>query len=177
MASKSDLTKYLNDLSKGALIKEIAKLYQKFGEVKTFYDIELSGDTSAVVQKVKDKIKKEYMPDRGFGKASSSEVKKVISKFAKVSIYPMDLIDVILYRVEMAIEFTNAYGDIDIQFYNSAVNAFHNALELIQKEMLKEKFKPRCSEIVYSTRNIGWGFHDELENAYNDYFMACNNNK
>ena len=170
MASKRDLTKYLNALSKEELIKEVEKLYQKFKEVKSFYDIELSGYTAAIVQKVKDKIKKEYMPDSGFGKASSSEIKKVIIEFTKVSIYPRDLIDIILYRVEMAIEFTNAYGDIDIPFYNSAVNAFHKALELIQKEMLEEEFKVRCNEIVYSTRKIGWGFHIEIENAYDDYF-------
>ena len=169
MASKRDLTKYLNDLSKEDLIKEVEKLYQKFGDVKTFYDIELSGDTAAIVQKVKDKLKKEYMPDRGFGKARSSEAKKVISEFAKVSIYPRDLIDVILYRVEMAIEFTKTYGDIDMPFYDSAINAFYKAVELIQKEMLEEEFKLRCNEVVYSTRNFGWGFHDGLKYAYDEY--------
>ena len=169
MASKRDLPKFLNDLTKEELIKEVEKLYQKFDTVKTFYDIEISGDTSEIVKKVKDKIKKEYMPDRGFGKARSSEVKKIISEFTKVSIYPRDLIDVILYRVEMAVEFTKEYGDIDIPFYDSAVNAFHKAVELIQKEMLEDEFKLRCNEVVYSTRNFGWGFHDALKYAYDEY--------
>ena len=168
MASKRELTKFLNDLSKEELIKEFEKLYQKFDNVKTFYDIELSGDTSAIVKKVKDKIKKEYMPDRGFGKARSSEVKKIISEFAKVSIYPRDLIDVILYRVEMAVEFTKEYGDIDMPFYDSAINAFYKVVELIKKEMLENEFKLRCYEIVYSTRNFGWGFYDGLKDAYDE---------
>ena len=50
MASKRDLPKFLNDLTKEELIKEVEKLYQKFDTVKTFYDIEISGDTSEIVK-------------------------------------------------------------------------------------------------------------------------------
>ena len=172
MASKKVLTKFLNDLSKEELIGEFEKLYQKFKEVKTYYDIELSGDTTAIVNEVKKKIKKEYMPERGFGKARSAEVKKIISDFARVSIYQRDLIEVILYRVEMAVLFTKKYGDIDMPFYDAAINAFYKAVELIQKEMLESEFKVRCKSIVDSTSWFGWGFHDELKYAYNEYLSG-----
>ena len=42
MASKKELKKFLNELSKNELIKEFEKLYAKFSQVKTYYDIELS---------------------------------------------------------------------------------------------------------------------------------------
>ena len=170
MASKKDLTKFLVDLTKEELEKEVEKLYVKFKEVKTYYDIELSGDTSAIVNEIKAKIKKEYMPDRGHGQARSSVVKKVIDDFAKVSIFPSDLVDVILYRVEMGIEFSDNYGDINEAFYSSAENAFERALKLIEKHQLHSDFKLRCKEIVYSTRGYGWGFHDELSYFYDEYY-------
>jgi hypothetical protein len=171
MASKKDLTKFLNDLSKEELIKEFEKLYQKFKEVKTFYDIELSGDTTAIVNEVKKKIKNEYMPDRGFGKARSSVVKKLIDDFEKVSIYPKDLVEVNLYRVEMAVEFTEEYGDIDEAFYTSAENAFERTLKLIEKHQLYSEFKLRCKEILHITRNYGWGFYDTLSYLYGLYYQ------
>ena len=161
MASKKDLTKYLVELTKEQLEKEVEKLYSKFKEVKTYYDIELSGATSTIVNEIKVKIKKEYMPDRGYGQARSAVVKKIIDDFAKVSIFPADLIDVILYRVEMAVEFSDNYGDINKAFYASAENSFEIALKLIEKYQLHSDFKLICKEILHSTREYGWGFHDQ----------------
>ena len=172
MASKRDLTKFLNDLSKKELISEFEKLYQKFKEVKTFYDIELSGDTTAIVNDVKKKIKNEYMPDRGYGKARSSVAKKLVDDFAKVSIYPKDLVEVNLYRVEMAIEFTKAYGDIDEAFYISAENAFERTLKLMEKHKLQDDFKERCLNLVKKTEWFGWGFHDQLKYLYQEYLSG-----
>ena len=168
MASKKDLTKFLNDLSKEELIKEFEKLYQKFKEVKTYYDIDLGGDTTAIVNGVKKKIYNEYMPDRGFGKARSSVVKNLIDDFAKVSIYPSDLIDVILYRVEIAAEFGMSYGYDNEAFYNSCDLAFEKALNLIIKNNLEDEFKERCRNLIIKTNEYGW--FEQLEYLFNQYF-------
>lgn len=168
MASKRDLTKYLNDLSKEELFKEVEKLYQKFKEVKNYYDIDLGGDTTELVKQIKAKIKNEYMPARGFGKARSSFVKKLIDDFAKVSIYPSDLIDVILYRVEIATEFGISFGYDSEAFYNSCDSAFERALILIKKNNLEFEFKERCRQLILKTNNHGW--FDQLECLYNQYF-------
>ena len=138
MASKRDLTKFLNDLSKEELIKEVEKLYQKFKEVKRYYDIDLGGDTTELVKQIKAKIENEYMPARGFGKARSSFVKKLIDDFAKVSIYPSDLIDVILYRVEIAAEF----GEQTDQTYNGCFGAI-DGIALRLNVSLQMKFRSR----------------------------------
>ena len=175
MASKRDLTKFLKDLSKEELIKEVEKLYQKFKEVKSYYDIELGGDTSDIVRQVKEKIKKEYMPERGYGKARASVVKKLIDDFAKISIYPSDLIDVNLYRVEMGVAFTDAYGDIDEAFYTSAVSAFERTMKLIDKHQLHKDFQLRCKELLNNTRDMGWGFYDDLSFYYGMYFQVQEN--
>ena len=44
------------------------------------------------------------------------------------------------------------------------------ALKLMQKEGILNKFATRAKAIVDDTRNVGWGFHDYLANAYYSYF-------
>jgi hypothetical protein len=171
MASKKEFKKFLSELSKEELVKEIEKLCSKFPLVKTFYDVELSGDTAKLLSEAKRKIENEYFPLRGFGKARSGEVKKIIDDFAKVSIYPKDLIDLYLFRFEMAVKFTNAYGDIDDVFYTSAINVYAKALKLIFHHGYESEFNHRCKLLMEETRNIGWGFSDGVEELYYSHFQ------
>ena len=159
----------MDALSKQELIKELEKLYDKFPQVKTFYDIEISGDTSSLLSEAKRKIKNEYFPSKGFSKARAGELKKIIDEFSKVSIYPKDVIDLLLFRFEMAVKFTKEYGDIDKPFYTSAENVFHKAMILIQKHGYKEEMKEKVKEIVDGVGDFGWGFSDTINNFYYTY--------
>jgi gas vesicle protein len=169
MATKKELTKFLNELSKEDLIKEFEKLYSKFKEVKQLYDLEISGDTSELLNKAKEAIENQFFPKRGFGNPKASELKKVIDDFAKVSIYPKDLIDLSIFRVEQAIAFTDAYGDIDMVFYNSTATAFERTLKLIVQHNYENEYKITCKELVDKTVDFGWGFHDDLTELYYEY--------
>ncbi len=170
MSSKKELKKFLKELSKEELIKEVEKLYSKFSPVKTFYDVELSGDTTSLLEKAKIKIKNEYFPARGNPKARSGEVKKIIDEFAKVSVYPKDIIELYLFRFDMAVMFTNIYGDVDEPFYNAAYNAFAKSLKLMEEHGYKNEFKIRCWGIVDDLRETGWGFSDAVRELYTTYF-------
>ncbi|MGI8636392.1 MAG: DUF6155 family protein [Segetibacter sp.] len=170
MSSKKELRIFLNDLSKEELIKEVEKLYSKFPQVKTFYDVDLSGDASALMEVAKSKIKNEYFPARGNPKARSGEVKKIIDEFAKISVHPKDIIELYLFRFHMAIMFTNEWGDIDEPFYDAAYNAFAKALKLIEKHDHQSEYKIKCWDIVNSLKPIGWGFSDGVNELYYRYF-------
>jgi len=172
VASKKELKKFLNDLSKDELIKEFERLYSKFAQVKTYYDVELSGDTSSLLDEAKRKIENEYFPLRGFGKARSGEVKKIIDEFSKISIYPKDVIELYLFRFQMAVRFTKSFGDIDEPFYNSAYNAFAKALKLIEQHGYENEFKVRCEEILEELGDIGWGFSDGVQSLFYNYFKS-----
>jgi len=171
MASKKDLTKFLVDLTKEELEKEVEKLYVKFKEVKTYYDIELSGDTSAIVNEIKAKIKKEYNPDKGYGKGRAAVVKKIIDDFAKISVFPIDLIDIILYRVEMVMTYIRVVWDVEVATYTSAENAFERALKLIEKHQLYDNFQPRCNEILAFTGKLDWGFSSNMNYLYKKHYL------
>jgi len=166
---KRALNKYLKTLSKDELIQEVKKLYDKIGEVKEFYKMALSSDTSKVVEEYKEKIKKEYFPQRGDRAARSSVSRKVISDFKKISVHPKDVIELLLYRTEIMLEFTAKYGDIDEPFYNSLESSFAEACKLIKKEFLQENYQMYCQELVSKANPFGWGVYDNLKDTYEEY--------
>lgn len=168
-STKRELTKYLKQATKAELEKEVKKLYDKFKEVKSYYEIEFTSDTTEIVNKHKAAIKKEYFPSRGFGKARNSVSRKVITDFKKIAVFQKDVIDLLLYRVEMMLKFTNAYGDIDEAFYNSLERSFDDACRLIHKEKLIDAYKIYCKELIDQTSHFGWGVTDAMEYSFSQY--------
>ena len=74
-------------MSEKELIQEIKKLYDNFEPVRQYYGMELSDDSEKVLAEFKARIKKEYFPNRGFGRASSKASRKVVSDFKKRLIF------------------------------------------------------------------------------------------
>jgi len=171
--TKAKLKKHLGHLEQKELIEEIAKLFAKFKEVKQYYQMEYGSvaDRNKIVEDYKKKIRNEFYTRSGIPKYSSlSNLKKLLSNFSKSSPFKYDVIDVMLYRVEQAVEFTNDFGDIDERFYVSTEGVYANALHLITSEKLQKEFDVRAYDIVYNTRNIGWGFHDTLMEIYEEVY-------
>lgn len=168
-AIKSELNKYLKHLDKTGLEKEVMKLFSKFDNVKQFYELELGEDTANILNKFKTKIENEYLPARGFGRSSNKASKKLVSDFKKISIHQKDVVELLLYRVEVMIEYTTYLGDINESFYNSLLNSFEEACKLIHTEQLKKIFQSKCENLINKTVNIGWGLQDEMWNQYGFY--------
>ena len=167
----TSLKKHLQSVTHDELIEEVLKLAKRFKDVKTYFEMEL-GDTkqqTAIVDSVKQKIKKQFFPTRGYGNPKAAEIRKLISEFKKVSVFPFDLVDVLLFRVEQAVAFTNAYGDIDEGFYTSTERAYEDALKLIREHYLNEHFLKRCLSIRHETAHIGWGFAYEIDRLTKEY--------
>lgn len=166
-----DLKQYLNQKSKEELINEISDLFGEFENVKDYYATKINPDNAKqVLQKYKDIIKKEFFPSRGFGKARLSVARNAISDFKKVTNSKKELADIMIFYVEIGVEYTNTYGDIDESFYNSMENMYEKALKYIFDQGLQEQFIDRCEKIVKDTSGIGWGFHDTLGDMYYEYF-------
>jgi len=168
--TKNTLKKHLEALSREALIAEVLKLYDKIKSVKDYYEMDLGTDTSAVLNAYKTKIERQYFPKRGYGNPKASEIRALISAFKKIAVFEFDVVDLLIFRVEQAVNFTNAYGDIDEAFYSSAESAFDDALKLAQKTAILTHIRERSINIVKETKNIGWGFHDSLFSTFTEYF-------
>ena len=99
-AMKRDFTKYLKHLEEDELRDELQRLYDRFPVLREYYQMEL-GDTKRVVDKYKAALHKAFFPTRGRGKRGRSQSRKLIKKFAEVSIHPKDLVELHFYRAEL----------------------------------------------------------------------------
>ena len=165
------LKRFLKPRSREELVTDIVDLFTKFDSVRDYYHTRLAPEDEAVVrEKYKAVIKNEFLPTRGLGKARLSVARKAVSEYRKVSRSKASLVDLMLYYVEIGVEFTNTYGDIDDAFYESMGNMYKWAVELIVGNEIEELYEKRCRRIVEETSGIGWGFHDRLEEIYEENF-------
>jgi hypothetical protein len=166
-----DVKQYLDTRSREQLITEIVDLFSKIGSVKDYYQSKLNlGYSAEVSEKYKSIIKHEFFPARGFGRAQLSVARKAVSDYKKVSTSKYGVADIMLYYVEMGVQFTNTYGDIDEPFYNSMESMYERAVKYIVQHKMQVQFEERCRKIVNDTSGIGWGFHDELGYIYEENF-------
>ncbi len=159
-------------MTKDELVQEIIKLHSKFDNVKEYYQSELLADSS-VLDKYKKQITKEFFPYGVSGRpgdARAAILRKMISDFTKVAVFEVDVIELILHRVEMAVAFTAAYGDIDMPFYTAAENNFDKVCTLIVKNKLIDKYNERCANMIWKVRDFGWGFFDSLSGIMLHHF-------
>lgn len=165
----TDIKKELKKLDKENLIDIIADLYKKNKSAKEFLDFFVSPNEQELFLKYKEKVYEAFYPKRG-GRYKISEGKKAISDFKKLEASNELVAEIMLFYTETAVEFTRDYGDINEAFYNSAVSVYSNALKLMNKENILEKFADRTKKIVDKTITFGWGFHDDLSFEYYTFY-------
>ena len=165
-STKRALSKFLKQSSKAELEKEVKMLYDKFSEVKNYYEIAFTTDTTKTVKAYKSKIYKEYFKRNGApGKGSSNASRKIITDFKKIATFPKDVIDLLLYRVDVMLDFAN-YGDLNEAFYNSLTRSFDEACQLIASERLEEVFKNDCERLMNDAYSVGWGVYGAMDYSY-----------
>jgi len=172
--NKTQLKKHLETLTNEQLINQITDLYSKFKDVKEFFDGSLDGDNGAVISKYKKIIDNQFFPQRGFPKFHLSIARKAVTDFKKVASSEKDVAEIMIYYVEQGTKGTCAYGDIDMPFYDSLISMYSSALKLMAKIGNLNEYKSRCYELVQKTSGIGWGFHDDLGDLYDEYFVDQN---
>ena len=120
--------------------------------------------------KYRDKVFEAFYPKRG-DNIKLKDGKQAISDFKKLGTSADSLADLMLFYVETGVIFTNDFGDIDEPFYNSVASVYSQALTLMKKENLLDKFADRAGKVVSDTSGIGWGFHDYLGDIHSDFYV------
>lgn len=165
------LKHFLKNRSREELIADIVDLFSHFDVVKDYYETRLGPDDDATVRdRYKAIIKNEFFPARGFGRARLSIARKAVNDYKKVSRSKAGLADLMLYYVEMGVQFTDAYGDIDGPFYDSMEGMYQSTVKFIVENELQDGFQSRCRQIVSNTSEMGWGFPDQLSDIYEEGF-------
>ncbi len=85
--SKRDLKKYLSELNKTQLEEQLIELYDKFKDVKVYYDFVFNPNERNLVKDSKLKISNEYYPIRGKKpKMRRSTAQKFIKHFITLGV-------------------------------------------------------------------------------------------
>jgi hypothetical protein len=159
----------LKNLDKKQLIDLIGELYKKNKSVKEYFDFYVNPKEKELLSKYREKVSQAFFPKRGFG-YNLKEGKKAISDFKKLGVSEDNLADLMLFYVETGVEFTNDFGDINESFYSSLEKTYEQALTLMYKNGLLEKFSGRAEKVMSNTSDIGWGFHDYISQVYIDFY-------
>ena len=180
---KPTLRASLNLLEKEDLIEIILELSKFNPKNKNFIEISISGSDNInfdeIVKTAKSKIHT-YIFGRGLTSRNVlklREAKKVISDHAKLlKDYPEHIADLKLYYIETCHNFTEDFGDINEQFYDSIMNAFENFCDYILKHhRLYTMFKERIEKYYENSRGFGWGYSDGISDIYSEFIVKIDN--
>lgn len=158
--TKKVLLKHLNKSDKDDIIKEVVRLFDKFKNVKEYYQAELSDDANPTLDKYKKKIAKAYSLPNPKERSTNINVNKLINEFKKICIYERELADLMLYRVECGVEAFNRNNKRSATFYNCIVVTFEDAIKLIIAGRSMNEFKQRIDKVI---KNAAKGKHEVKE--------------
>jgi hypothetical protein len=160
--SKRDLKKYLSELNKTQLEEQVVELYDKFKDVKVYYDFVFRPNENNLVKDAKIKIANEYFPIRGKRpKMRRSVAQKFIKHFISLGVDVFIIADVMLYTIEMA-QSLSAEKEIKSEaFYKSMLNSFEQSISFMIEKGILYEFKSRVVAIQKETEVQKW--HNLLE--------------
>jgi len=170
--SKSALKKYLAEQSKKQLEAQVIDLYERFAEVKTFYDYVFNPKEDKLLEQAKIKIGKEYFPEtKRRAKKRRSVAQKIIKHFKQLGVDPTLLADVMLYNIEIAQTYT-AHTEIkQAAFYKSMFTSFSEALKHIAYHGLRDAYSTRIEDIVSNAEKQRWENAARSDEAVDFYLI------
>lgn len=166
--SKRDLKKYLAELTKEQLEEQVLDLYTRFKPVKTYYNFVFKPNEQKLLDEAKFKIGKEYFPVNGRKpKARRSVAQKIIKHFIQLGVEPFVIADVMLFNIEVALEY-NAEKNIKQEaFYKSIFRSFEESVKYCKENGIVSDFNLRITTVLKTVNQQNWynaeGFERSLK--------------
>jgi len=162
--SKRDLKKYLAELDKNQLEEQLMELYDKFKDVKVYYDFVFNPNERNLVRDAKLKISNEYFPIRGKKpKMRRSVAQKFIKHFITLGVDSYIITDVMLYAIEIAQALSSEKQINNETFYKSMLNSFQQVISFIIEKGILEDFKSRVVAVKEEAIKQNWMNKFEFE--------------
>lgn len=162
--SKRDLKKYLNGLEKEQLEEQLLELYDKFSEVKTYYDFVFNPKEDKLVQEAKMKIANEYFPIKSKkAKLRRSVAQKYIKHFLVLGVDAFAVADVMLYTMETAQKYSAKREMRYASFYKSIQNSFEQAVNYVIANGILPDYRSRIGAIYQEASRQKWENRYEFE--------------
>ena len=156
------------------LIKLIADLYRESEDVQLFLNSRYLRETVSM-KALKKSIFKALSPDDSYnGNLKWHEAADVVKNYRLASQDQTGVAELMVYYMEVANQFTLDYGDIDEDYYDTAVGWFEKTARYVKalkkKDAKAADFIERLRNTVDSTEGIGWGYHDGLCEVFFKHF-------
>jgi hypothetical protein len=155
--SKRDLKKYLNSLNKEQVEEQFLELYDKFSDVKTYYDFVFNPKEDKLIGEAKAKISNEYFPAKTKrAKLRRSTAQKYIKHFLALGVEAHGLADLMLFNIETAQKYTEKRDMRYGSFYKSMVNSFGQVVDYVVANGILPEFKSRILAVEEKVKKQGW---------------------
>ena len=170
MTLRKALDLYLKSLDEAELRAEIKKLYGKLPAVKDYYGLELLDD-DAVLERYKKKLRQVYfMVESRLARGRSKEAHALIKSFKQIAVEPKDVAHLILYRVELMLDYQRRRRKGEM-YFKSMTNSFREACEIIEREQLQDYFREWCGKLIEGARNISYDVPKTMRELHSAYIV------
>ncbi|TRW24393.1 hypothetical protein FMM05_11210 [Flavobacterium zepuense] len=168
--SKRNLKKYLVSLPKEDLEEQLLALYEKFADVKAYYDFVFNPKEEKLEQEAKVKIANEYFPTKSKRpKLRRSVAQKYIKHFLTLGVDPFVLADIMLFNIETAQKYSAKremrYGS----FYKSMLNSYKQVVDYVVANGMAPNFKARIAAVQNEAFRQKWENMKEFERIYDNF--------
>jgi hypothetical protein len=161
--SKRDLKKYLKELNKEQLEEQLFELYEKFRDVKIYYDFAFNPNEEKLIGEAKAKIANEYFPIKGRkAKMRRSVAQKFIKHFISLGVDVTMVADVMLFTIETTQRFSSKKPIKYESFFKSIFTAFQHAVNFLLENGIINEFLDRVVEIKEEANRQKWINKDEF---------------
>jgi hypothetical protein len=155
--SKRDLKKFVNELTKSQLEEQIISLYDKFIDVKVYYNFVFQPNENKLAQEAKIKISNEYFPVKvKKPKMRRSVAQKIIKHFIVLGVDEFVIADLMLYTIEIALAFSSEKTIKQELFYKSMLNSYQQAVSFMVERGILPDFQSRVEAIAHKVENQKW---------------------
>jgi Family of unknown function (DUF6155) len=155
--SKRDFKKYLADLSKSQLEEQFIEMYDKFKDVKVYYDFVFNPNEKNLIKDAKIKISNEYYPVRGKRpKMRRSVAQKFLKHYISLGVDSFLIADLMLYNLEIAQTLSAEKTINQESFYKSMLSSFEQIIRFLIEKGILEDFKNRVVAVKNETLSQNW---------------------
>lgn len=170
--SKRELRKYLKELTKSQLEDQIVDLYERFKEIKEYYDFAFNPKENELIEQCRFQISKEYFPvSSRKAKMRRSVAQKWIKKLILLDADASLLADVMFFNIEIAQSFSGEHFVRQEAFFTSFYKSFDEALRFVSEKGILTDFKGRIEKIAGDAWDQKWPNRQAFEDLADLYLQ------
>lgn len=170
--SKRELRKYLKELTKEQLEEQIVDLYNRFGNVKEYYDFAFNPNENKLVELCRFQISREYYPVNGRkAKMRRSVAQKWIKKLLSLDADASLLADVMFFNIEIAQTFSSEHFIRQESFFTSLYKSFDEAIRFVSEKGILNDFRGRIEKIAGDAWDQNWPNRSAFEDLSDLYLQ------